>query len=589
VEELQTCENCGRKIGRLETPNVWREHVVCADCYAVLSKGGVVGRAAAPLPAKPKPVVVPRAAEVAPRPPIAPPTVARPAAPAEVSVESAAPRRPQVTFTKVARPSTAGGFNAGPLIVAAVCLAVVGGVVFLVMKLAKSGKSLPRRDVAVVEVEPRDPEDAIEAQLTRLAGEARAAEAGGSLEEAAIKYKTIAEFLRDEAADSRHQPLLKEAREKAAGLTQKLAKGGTATTEAAKTEAPKSEAVGPSTRRGGIFIPPVAQAMPDPAAEAEQAARVSAPAVEAKTEERVASSAVPAREPTETTSPGSPPPAAPSTAPAATKPAAVAGGTPAQEQIARGVSLLLAADYDSADSAFKQALALEPRNPRAFHGRGLVAYLKNKPGDAAGFMETALKNSPGAPSPRVLTYNLAVVHLKTNAMRGARLIKDYLAHPKVAPDEQMANALGTCLNLADDSARNHAFYNEARDFYMKYDQKLAAARGDGTARWGTRWISAAQAAAKWALYRQRAESLAETRTRVGRATLDKKKAYDNMRFMQRDMRLYSDAEKRAAREKYEAAAKNEIKLREQLQRAEAQMAATETPPLPTSLEPILDP
>ena len=62
-----------------------------------------------------------------------------------------------------------------------------------------------------------------------------------------------------------------------------------------------------------------------------------------------------------------------------------------------------------------------------------------------------------------------------------------------------------------------------------------------------------------------------------------------MRFMQRDMRLYSDAEKRAARQKYEAAAENEIRLREQLSRVERQMTATETPPLPTSLEPILDP
>jgi hypothetical protein len=174
-------------------------------------------------------------------------------------------------------------------------------------------------------------------------------------------------------------------------------------------------------------------------------------------------------------------------------------------------------------------------------------------------------------------------------MRAARLVKDYLTHPTVGPDEQMANALGAALNLADDSARNNAFYNEAREFYLKYDQRLAASRNDGKARWGTKWIPASQAAAKWSLYRQRAESLKDLQTRVGRATLDKKKAYDNMRFMQRDMRLYSTAEKRAANEKYQAAEVTEIKLREQLTRAERQMAATETPPLPTSLEPILDP
>jgi hypothetical protein len=30
------CENCGRTIGRLETPHVWHQRVVCAPCYARL-------------------------------------------------------------------------------------------------------------------------------------------------------------------------------------------------------------------------------------------------------------------------------------------------------------------------------------------------------------------------------------------------------------------------------------------------------------------------------------------------------------------------------------------------------------------------
>ena len=32
----ETCENCGRQIGNLETPHVFRGHVVCADCDAKL-------------------------------------------------------------------------------------------------------------------------------------------------------------------------------------------------------------------------------------------------------------------------------------------------------------------------------------------------------------------------------------------------------------------------------------------------------------------------------------------------------------------------------------------------------------------------
>ena len=37
---LEACENCGRKIGKLETPMVWQEQVVCRECHKVLRGGG---------------------------------------------------------------------------------------------------------------------------------------------------------------------------------------------------------------------------------------------------------------------------------------------------------------------------------------------------------------------------------------------------------------------------------------------------------------------------------------------------------------------------------------------------------------------
>ena len=33
----EVCENCGRQIGKLETPMAWREHVACQECYTRLS------------------------------------------------------------------------------------------------------------------------------------------------------------------------------------------------------------------------------------------------------------------------------------------------------------------------------------------------------------------------------------------------------------------------------------------------------------------------------------------------------------------------------------------------------------------------
>lgn len=34
----ETCENCGRVIGKLETPRAFDGHVVCAECHARLAK-----------------------------------------------------------------------------------------------------------------------------------------------------------------------------------------------------------------------------------------------------------------------------------------------------------------------------------------------------------------------------------------------------------------------------------------------------------------------------------------------------------------------------------------------------------------------
>ena len=58
---LENCGNCGRLIGKLEQANVWKEHVVCPDCWGNLTRGAPAARQAGspravvsppPLPAK---------------------------------------------------------------------------------------------------------------------------------------------------------------------------------------------------------------------------------------------------------------------------------------------------------------------------------------------------------------------------------------------------------------------------------------------------------------------------------------------------------------------------------------------------------
>jgi hypothetical protein len=36
---METCENCHKAIGALETPHLWRQHVVCAKCHRELADG----------------------------------------------------------------------------------------------------------------------------------------------------------------------------------------------------------------------------------------------------------------------------------------------------------------------------------------------------------------------------------------------------------------------------------------------------------------------------------------------------------------------------------------------------------------------
>jgi len=45
---METCENCGRTIGNLETPAVWRERVVCAECHQRLNGSHARGGQGAP-------------------------------------------------------------------------------------------------------------------------------------------------------------------------------------------------------------------------------------------------------------------------------------------------------------------------------------------------------------------------------------------------------------------------------------------------------------------------------------------------------------------------------------------------------------
>src|SRR5277367_5745879 len=47
TEPVDRCVNCGTAIGKLETPMVWEEEVVCVECHAKLSKAETYRHASA--------------------------------------------------------------------------------------------------------------------------------------------------------------------------------------------------------------------------------------------------------------------------------------------------------------------------------------------------------------------------------------------------------------------------------------------------------------------------------------------------------------------------------------------------------------
>jgi hypothetical protein len=55
---MEKCANCGRKIGELETPHLWRERVVCGQCVAIVRRAEL-DYASPPAAEQPPPLGVP--------------------------------------------------------------------------------------------------------------------------------------------------------------------------------------------------------------------------------------------------------------------------------------------------------------------------------------------------------------------------------------------------------------------------------------------------------------------------------------------------------------------------------------------------
>lgn len=236
----------------------------------------------------------------------------------------------------------------------------------------------------------------------------------------------------------------------------------------------------------------------------------------------------------------------------------------------QGTDALAAGQYQAAQEALLDAIAIDPRNVKASHGLAMCLVGKGEVAKAALLFDKTLTLTT-APD-RALVLNAAAANMAVQMhMRAAKLVKDYLvAHPK-EQDEPMLNALGTALSTATAAERKNRFFTDCAAYYMIANQRLEAAQ-PGFKRFGSDWYTAHEADAKaaaMATQQKKLDSLSDTVALAEERFAGAQKEYDRQKgfiaqraelpgnyYMMRAEAAYDFAKSNleAAQEKYDALA-----------------------------------
>ena len=595
MQGVENCENCGRAIGKLEEPYVWRKHVVCAECHVHLSSASAAGASAAARPGRAAPPL-PQREHFHARPPVMP--TRHDAPPAPIALQPEAPAAPAPSM-----------FLCGSC-----------GQSFAFDDVVSDHGKLICRNCALAAAAGRARQAAQDKRQSHVkwgvAAAAAAVVVGGlafgiyaftrSRPSDAVAQKTAAGprppsafALPDDtrprtAAGPNPDPAASAAPDRANG-TKTLFPEATLAETPAPAPAPEPAPTAKAAPVDPAPLPPVASPGVAQASTAEPPQPQSphaksgpsdvAPPARRPTVAEILSAAN-RNPPADTTGPGAAPGNARNAAPAAQAPAPAPPppqGTAAWH-VYKGKELLAQNKSQPAMDQFAAAMKLDRNNPDAWHGAGLC--LQNM-GDRNAALErlekaASLYNPPN----RAAVFNVAVANLRDNPMRSAKLVKDYLAREDTAPDEKLHDLLGRAVFAVNRQGQKHLAYKDAEKFYYEYNEKLESGRADGRRRWGEAWVPASEAAQKWNRFRSRRENVERLRVEVDQATKRKEVAWGKLYDQRTGMRLYTDREKQEVRERYEEAAKAEIAIRQQLQAAEKEYASAEKPPLPQVVKPV---
>ena len=239
--------------------------------------------------------------------------------------------------------------------------------------------------------------------------------------------------------------------------------------------------------------------------------------------------------------------------------------------------------YQEALTAFGELIKRQPRDPTGYHGTGVVYCFLGDKKKGREQLEGALSRALGQPS-RALVWNFAAAHLEEEPMRAARIVRDYLSRPGSPDDEEMLNMFGAALFGSKPEERRTSFFAECRTLYFKKDEALRVKRNDGTKRWGTQWMTDSVAEQKWSALIGASAEVDRLRVEAPRAAKARQKAWDRIQDLQSTLALVSNAEKRSARDIWQAADKHAQKMQQELTQAERKLSACEQPPFPRSME-----
>jgi tetratricopeptide (TPR) repeat protein len=279
--------------------------------------------------------------------------------------------------------------------------------------------------------------------------------------------------------------------------------------------------------------------------------------------------------------------AAPATLPASTRPAASPTTRltkeAAEHAIVRAYEMIGLDQFEDARKMLEPVMRVDPNGGRANLGMGYTLLRLGRTKEAIPALEKAYSAQP---TDRTLVLTLAAALQEENPMRAARVLKEHMsASPGKAPDEELQNALFSVLNRAanDPKVNKEGFFEECKNFYMTYDQRLSEAHDHGEKHWGNTWIVAKDADKKWDVVITRQKAYAEASRNAELSTRNTAKAKDQLQFVNNGFGLHSERERRAAADDYKAATATEKKAYAAKERAEAALNKAEQPPFLKSI------